>query len=287
VCQRNAGLSCNVTTVVDIDAAIGYVVAHGDPVERARLSYLRTGAAPPVDILEKTEMGPAPDGGWPAYWGLDVASVDATCFRLAELDDLGALKRPAATRAMAWLAATQAEDGTWEEHESLKDDAPPWARPGDPEARLYLTATAAFWLTVAGLDKRPGHPPAAPDEPVYPTTLRAAAEAIVAQLRTDGTWPSFLATGWFAAAVLHEQQFFYEAARMRLVLGDRLASMSAHNMAQMASTLRHIGVAADDPLLAAARTRLGELQRSDGGWPSDDGPAFDVNATLTVIRAYR
>ena len=51
--------------------------------------------------------------------------------------------------------------------------------------------------------------------------------------------------------------------------------------------LRRAGVNADDWLLAAARRRLSQTQRSDGGWPSDDGPAFDVHTTLTAIRACR
>ena len=186
--------------MADIDGAIGYVVAHGDPVDRARLSYLRSGAAPPPEAVAKAEMGQAPGGGWPAFWAGDTASVDATCFRLAELDDLGALDREPARKALAWLAARQRPDGTWEEDASLADAAPVWARPGDPEARLYLTANAGFWLAAA---------------------------------------------------------------------------------------MRRVGLGSDDWLLTAARKRLTETQRSDGGWPSDDGPAFDVHTTLTAIRALR
>jgi Prenyltransferase and squalene oxidase repeat len=272
--------------VVDIDAAIGYVVAHGDPVDRARLSYLRTGAVPAPETIEKTEMGQTPGGGWPAFWGGDVASVDATCFRLLELDDLGALDRPPATRALDWLASAQRDDGGWEEDESLAAEAPPWARPGDPEAQLYLTALAAFWLTVVDIDVRPVFP-AAPEPRRYAKGVRAAAELIVSRMRPDGTWPSFLAAGWYAAAVLHEQQFFYESARMQLVLGDRLGAMTPADVASMAAVLRRAGVGVDDWLLVAARRRLSETQRSDGGWPSDDGPAFDVHTTLTAIRAAR
>src|SRR5204863_9555407 len=140
----------SVPAMVELDAAIGFVVAHGDPVDRARLSWLRSGAVPPPEVFEKVEMGQTRDGGWPAFWAGDVASVDATCFRLGELDDLGALERPAARRALAWLASTQQPDGMWEEDASLAAVAPPWARPGDEEARLYLTTNAAFWLVVGG-----------------------------------------------------------------------------------------------------------------------------------------
>ena len=106
--------------MVDIDAAIGYVVARGDAVDRARLSYLRTGhAAGGRDLRHTSRLARRATGGWPAQWGGGVASIDATCFRLAELDDLAGLSRPSAMRALRWLATRQRLDGFWEED-------PPW-----------------------------------------------------------------------------------------------------------------------------------------------------------------
>ncbi len=268
--------------MVDIDAAIGYVVAHGDPVERARLSYLRTGAPPPPHIIERIAAGQAPEGGWPASTDGTVPSVDATCFRLAELDDLGGLRGPAVDRALTWLAGVQRQDGTWQEDDSLAAEAPAWAMPGDPEATLYLTAVAGFWLTVAEVEAHPYF-----EQPArHAHALGAAAAYVVAQLRPDGTWPSFLAAGWHAAGLLHEEQFFYESARVQLVLGDRLPDMSPADVASMAAALRRVNLG-DDWLLQSARKRLGETQRTDGGWDSDEGPIFDVNTTLTAIRACR
>jgi hypothetical protein len=273
--------------VVDLDAAIGFVVAHGDAVERARLSWLRAGTPPPPEILDSAEVGQAPDGGWPAVWAGDVASVDATCFRLGELDDLGALGRPAARKALDWLAARQSRDGCWEEDVTLADTAPAWARPGDPEARLYLTANAAFRLSVAGLDARAAGPL---DERVggaYAGVVHAAARALVDVLRPDGTWPSYLPVGWLSAAVLHLQQMYDEAARIRAVLDERVRDMSPADVAWLAATLRRAGVPAAEWTLVAARHRLAATQRTDGGWESDDGHQFDVHTTLAVIRAFR
>ncbi|MFI7540124.1 prenyltransferase/squalene oxidase repeat-containing protein [Actinoplanes sp. NPDC049599] len=268
--------------MVDIDAAIGYVVAHGDPVERARLSYLRAGTPPPAAVRERVESEQTPLGGWPAAGDGAVPSVDATCFRLAELDDLGGLYGPQADRALAWLASVQRPDGTWQEDESLAAEAPAWAMPGDPEATLYLTSVAGFWFTVAEVEAHPQH-----EEPArYAAVLDAAARFVVAQLRPDGTWPSFLATGWHAAGLLHERQFFYESARVQLVLGDRLPDMSPADAANLAAALRRVNLG-DDWLLQSARKRLSETQRTDGGWDSDEGPLFDVNTTLTAIRACR
>jgi hypothetical protein len=264
------GKEIRLSDVVDLDAAIGFVVKKGDPVDRARLSFLRTGNLPPEDLLQGCEAGQTLGGGWPAFYSGRVPSVDATCFRLAQLDDLGALGRRPARSALHWLASRQRMDGTWQEDETLAADAPPWAQPGDPEATLYLTANAGFWLAVSG---------------DYPDNTQRAAEVIRDSLNPDGTWPSFLVTGWLGAAVLYRQQMFYEAARMETVLTERMHDLSGADAAWLAASLRRAGVSDDDWALIAARRRLGETQRTDGGWSSDDGDAFEVNVALQAIRA--
>jgi hypothetical protein len=261
--------------MADIDAAIGYVVARGDAVDRARLSYLRSGVSPAEEILASVEVGQLAVGGWPAQAGDEVASVDATCFRLAELDDLGGLERASAKRALHWLAGRQGIDGFWEEDPLLGASAPAWAKPGDPEARFYLTANAAFWLAVA----------ASPDDDDLPRTR--AARAILDSLDDNGAWPGFLASGWLAGAVLHRTEWFYEAACIFVVLRDRVPTMSAADTASMLAALRRAGVSLEDDLMVAARGRLTQLQRPDGGWPSDEPPPFDVHTTLTALRAIR
>src|SRR5436305_936532 len=131
--------------MADLEAAIGYVVAHGDAVDRARLSWLCAGVAPPDDIIDKAETGQARKGGWHG------AAV-----------------------------------------------------------RYYL--------------------------------------------------------GWF-----------YEAAQIQVILAERVADMSAADCALMMSALRRVGMKRDDWLLVSAARRLSETQRGDGGWPSDDGDAFNVH----------
>jgi hypothetical protein len=306
--------------MVDFDAAVGFIVARGDAVERARLSYLRTGARPPEEILQHAERGQTPAGGWPAQWGGDVASIDATCFRLAELDDLGGLVRPAAARALGWLARRQRYDGFWEEDTSLAGSAPPYAQPGDPEARFYLTVNAAFWLAIAAADSAAATADSertadsgaeATADPArlsafgaaggtgagavsgtragagYEVALERAAQAILGSVSENGTWPGYLVSGWLAGAVLHRTGWFYEAARILVVLQERVPTMSAADTAWMVAALRRAAVAPDDALFVAARQRLSATQRPDGAWPSDDAPAFDVHATLTALRALR
>ncbi|MGW5560378.1 squalene--hopene cyclase [Micromonospora sp. NPDC003944] len=273
--------------MVDLEAAIGFVVAHGDAVDRARLSWLRNGTAVPAELLETAEVGQSADGGWPATWGGPVASIDATCFRLAELDDLGALGRPAARRALDWLASRQQADGGWEEDASLADSAPEWARPGDPEAAFLVSANAGFWLTVAGLDARASGPLDHRVGGAYAGVVQAAAHSLAARLRPDGSWPSYLAAGWLSAAVLHRQEMFQESARIQVVLAERMPKMSPGDVAWLAATLRRAGVDPQDWIMVRALRRLAETQRTDGGWESDDGHQFDVHATLAAIRAAR
>ena len=270
--------------MVDIDAAIGFVVARGDVVDRARLSWLRAGITPAEEVLARAELGQTAAGGWPAQWGTGVPSVDATCFRIAELDDLNGLARPAASRALDWLANRQRPDGCWEEDADLADAAPPWATPGDPEARFYLTTNATFWLTVRAYDSAVADPlePAPFAEPIA-----AAAYAIKGSLEEDGSWPGYLVSGWLAHAVLHRAEWFYEAARISVALTDRVPAMSAADAAWMTAALRRIGHGPEDPLVKAGLQRLDETQRRDGSWASDDSPAFDVHTTLTGIRAVR
>jgi hypothetical protein len=263
--------------MVDFDAAVGFVVARGDAVDRARLSHLRTGAVPGDDVLRHAEFGQTPSGGWPAHADGEVASVDATCFRLAELDDLGGLRRPSAQQALRWLAAGQRLDGCWEEDSRLADAAPPWAKPGDPEARFYLTANAAYWLAIADAEE-PGR---------NEVGLTRAARALLDASAEDGAWPGFLVSGWLAAAVLHRTEYFYEAARIFVTLGHRVATMPAADAAAMCCALRRAGVSEQDALIVRARERLVDTQRPDGSWPSDDAPALDVHTTLSALRALR
>jgi hypothetical protein len=99
--------------------------------------------------------------------------------------------------------------------------------------------------------------------------------------------PSFLVTTWLSAAVLYRQDMFYESVRLQQRLLDRMPELTAADAAWLAASNRRVGVRDDDRLIISAMLRLRELQRSDGGFSSDDGDAFDVHTTLVAIRACR
>src|SRR5579884_3290680 len=135
------------------ERAIAFVQARGDARELARLRYLLAGAPAPPDVVADLTAGQRPDGGWPPFWAPDASSLDATCFHLAQAEQLGVpTEHPPVARAVDFLRGCQDAAGAWEEDAALREVAPPWARPGDPAAQLYLTANCGFWVAVSGED---------------------------------------------------------------------------------------------------------------------------------------
>jgi hypothetical protein len=127
--------------------------------------------------------------------------------------------------------------------------------------------------------------PAAEGE--HDEAVTRATEAFRGAMREDGSWPSYLVAGWLGAGLLHRAALYYESAQIQVLLAERVPSLSPADVASMMAALRRAGLSTEDWLLAAAAKRLTGTQRHDGGWPSDDGPAFDVHTTLTAIRALR
>ena len=90
----------------EVNAAVAYVNERGTAVERARLRYLLHGESAPADVREQFERGQRGDGGWSPPWAGDYSSVDATCFQLAQADQLGLDRRaPLFIDAVRFLAA--------------------------------------------------------------------------------------------------------------------------------------------------------------------------------------
>jgi hypothetical protein len=251
--------------------AIDYVYERGTAVERARLRYLLHGESAPADVREQFERGQRGDGGWSPPWAAEYGSVDATCFQLAQADQLGLDRRsPLFIDAVRFLAERQRADGYWEEEADVADAAPPWAQPGETAARLYLTANCGFWTAVTGL---------------VPTAARDAAAYLSYHLRANGELPSFLQTHWLAAALWQQRGLVDEASKTLGYLAQQAGELSAGNLAWMIVALREGGVPAADAAVAAALDRLPALRDPAGHWPSDEGIENSVHVTIEALKA--
>ncbi len=253
-----------------IAQAVAFVEAQGDAVALARLAYLLR-----HEYLGQTAKrafeGQRADGGWAPFWARDYSSLDATCYRLSQAVPLGlGSDDETIARAVALLSQRQRQDGHWAEDAAVADVAPPWARPGDQAATLYLTANCGFWLAVFALDN-PG--------------ARRAAGYLLSCLDDQGGLPSYLHTHWLAAGLWYRVGAARAFKLVTDLLARRLPDLTAGNLAWLLTTLRTANVPADLPLVKHARLALTAMQQADGRWVSDDGPDRDVHTTLEALWA--
>lgn len=263
------GRLADASASADLDAAAAFVTSYGNDVDRARLAALQGGRAPDTSIIDLAGREQAIDGGFPAAWSGGQSSLDATCHHLSSLADLGRGAGAIIDRAVGFLAGQQRSDGSFEEAVSTVD-MPPWARPGDIAARLYLTANCGYWLWWHGRahDGRRG-------------AVRAATAWLAARIGADGRLSSYLHTHWLAIPLLRDAGFDQAADGLHWALAFRLNGLGPTALTWLIATIP------DEPVAVEARVRLARLQEYDGRWASEDGPAEDVSTTLAAIRALR
>lgn len=257
---------------VALERATSFVTKHADAAGHARLRFVLYGERPSSDVSGALLTGQRADGGFAPFWAPEVSGVDATCFRLAQLEHSGAdfRDRADASAALGFVRSRQGADGSVTEDAALADSAPPWCAPGDLAATIYLTANAGFWLAYADGWAEPAN---------------AAGRFLHNQLQKGDALASFRQANWLAAGLWHllgwRKPFDYACAYLLRTLSD----FDAGDAAWMATTLLAARVPADHAVLSATRGRLAQLQRDDGGWMSADGQDHDVHVTLEAIRA--
>jgi hypothetical protein len=250
------------------EKAIQFVRQNGDGTEQARLRYLMHGERPSPDTIQQLFNGQREDGGFAPFWARDYSSVDATCYRLAQAEQLGlGIDDASVEKAVRFLEGRQGEDGRFAEDSSIVNSAPPWATPGDLAAELYLTANAGFWL--AFFDSA--------------DSARQAASFLATHLDEEKhKLPSFAQAQWLACGLA------WKLGREEFV--DHLASHlyaqlpgTASELAWMLMTLLSVDFPTDSGVIVAGSMRLAGLQTENGRFPSDEGQ--DVHTTLEALRA--
>jgi hypothetical protein len=258
---------------VNLESAVAFVRSQGNAVEQARLTHLLDDEPPAPEAVNDLLAGQRSDGGWPPFWASDYSSLDATCFRLAQAEQMGITSSETAiTRAVRFLVRRQRSDGSWEEDETVASVAPPWAKPGDLSARLYLTANCGFWLAI--LDRT--------DD----AALRTAGY-LRTHIDRDGHLPGFPHTHWLAGGLWYRLNWRESAERVLSYLSRRLYDLPASNLAWLITTLLDARVPASHTVVDTAASLLEQCQDHDGRWPSEDGSEWDVHATLEALRALR
>jgi hypothetical protein len=256
--------------VQQIERGIAFVKANGNEIEQVRLRVLlgeQVDTSRTVESIAQTQLS---DGGWAPFWA-DSTALDSTCFRLAQLEQLGVtVTEDVVRRGLHFIVQRQAEDGWWEEEDRLANAAPPWCKPGDLSARLYLTANCAYWLTFFK---------------TAPENVDRAVAFLLAHVNSEGKMPSFFHTHWLTAGVLYSTRNVSQAEKLLSYLHSRIYEFDASNLSWLINSLRAVGVSNAHPLIEQARALLLARQEADGRWRSENGPDQDVHTTLEAIRA--
>lgn len=249
--------------------AIAYIEAHGNELELARLHYMLHDQPADESTLTELAMNRRPDGSWSPFWSKDYSSLDATCYKLAQLEQIGHSHHPMAEQAIAFLASRQGPEGDFEEAWAMIDNCPPWVKPGNPQARLYLTANCAFWLAY--------HHPHSP-------ACIAAASWLRMRINEQGGLDSYYHTNWLCAGVFLLLGWTEESNQVLRYLNHSYHELSADNVAWMANTLLIAGSSKQDELLKRLVVRLAAMQAEDGYWESDDGDWQRIHTSLEALR---
>jgi len=257
---------------MNIEKAIIFIRNNGNEVEHARLNYILANERPSEEVTADLFANQRSDGGWPPFWANDYSSLDATCFRLAQAEQLGITEaETAVNRAVKFLIKRQSPDGSWEEDEKDADSAPPWAKPGELAAKLYLTANCGLWLALFGN----------PD-----TRVLKAADYLQTHLDQNGHLPSFLHAHWLAGGLWYKLNW-QASTQIFDYLSMRIGDLSTSNLSWLITTMCAAGVPASHQLVDNAARLLEQSQNADGYWESEDGSNQNVHATLEALRALR
>ncbi|WAH38685.1 prenyltransferase/squalene oxidase repeat-containing protein [Alicyclobacillus dauci] len=258
--------------LADLQAAFKFIEQHGSAIEKCRLSVLLGNRLPESDVaIHELVRLQREDGGCAPFWAADTSSVDATCYWLAQCEQLGVAGNEACIqRALEFLSANQRSSGLIEEDDTLVNVAPPWARPGDLEAQLYLTANAGFWLCHFDHDS---------------DRAALACHFLRTKVNGSGFLPTFLHANWLAAGLFFRVGELTAADGLFVYLQRQLATLEPSQLAWLLTTLCVAGVSSQHVLVLDGLRKLSGMQLADGRWASEDGEWQDVHTTLEVIRA--
>jgi hypothetical protein len=263
---------------MDVTESISFVEANGTDLEVARLRCILYGTAPEPKVLQPFLALQRADGGFPfRFEPGNPTALNTTQVALLWLDELGLLDSPAAQRSFEVLLRTQREDGGWDEEAAISEyDPPPWAIPGEPSARVYLTAQSAFWLAAVGYRSQPGFP--------------RALDFLLDHQEESGKVQGFPHNTWIATSVfLMAGAPYAETARkgLEVLAAKPFSEWVDSQIAWALDCLGRAGLSRNNPFVEAGLAELIRRRSVEGKWRSEDGEGRTVGSIIEALKVLK
>ena len=263
---------------MDIARAVSIVKQNGSTLEKARYDWVVNGITVDVEIVRPFLELQSRDGGFP-FGGQkeNLCTVNDTLSALSLMDGLGLLDSTAAGQAIDYLLAVQKDDGGWDEDPAItKYELPSWVFPGDLRTRLHLSAYASYWLALKNRVEDP--------------KFRKALYFLVGQQEVSGKFFGYLHTTWIAASVfaLAGRPYSKIVSRcLKYLMEKPFDEWADSQIAWALECLGRAGLPKAHPFINDCLIELRQRQKSDGTWISEDGEACTIQATISVLKAFK
>jgi len=250
-----------------------YIEKHGNPVEKARLAFLLKGTPPSREVVSELFADQCEDGGWPAKWSHNTSSLDATCFRLAQAEQLGLTTAAKQIQtALRFLVRRQSLDGSWDEESRIAQWTPSYLKPGKIESRLYLAANCGFWVAYfSGRDN----------------SVPRAMGFLMRYLEESGCLPATPQANWMSAGLWLRMRRYEVAEKVITSCQGHMDDLPASSLAWMGVTLIIGRIRQKNPLIKRVAEKLLTMRQPGDYWECEDGKDRNCHTTIEAIRVLK
>ncbi len=263
---------------MNIEKAVAFVTARGNPIEIARMSSILWNQKSSRSAVTRLSRMQNEDGGYSLEQG-GISTVCTTVNVISWLDDLQLRSGPLVDMAFRFLLKHEHTDGGWDEVEGIiGTNPPPFLMPGEASTRTWLTACCAHWFVRFGR----GQPLDAKGHPV---------DFLLQSREASGRLKGYLRATWDALVLLSQHpgpdssEFKETLAAIERELAPE--NWEGSNLAWLLCCFRDAGLPGDNLLVKKALDELARKQRPDGSWSSEDGEKFAVSATIEALRVLK
>lgn len=258
--------------MVEVEKAINLVKTQGNPIQRARLTYI-LGEADHREKVEKfLQELQLSNGGFPYQRKRkNPYCLSVTSGMMKWMAELRLVKTPVCQRTIIFVKGLQHSEGFWDENPALTPFNPPfWDRSGELNTQLWITGAIAEHLI--RLEKRIG-----------PEVVRAG-DFLLGHRKQDGSFQGFQHTTWLAIGVLTPRLGLDDVIiQTALKALEKYRDWEPTNLNWALNSLYWALVPPNHKVATKLLDMLKKQQRGDGSWTAEVDPKDKVSETLESL----